>query len=468
MQHAEIQQILGEFFMAPRKTQPAEIQPDLPTEKAYSLLSMQLKKLQDLKGRNYQEVDAAETEWVQFTEKLIIRSFGNASTNYRNFRHAGSAGEYVMVPYGTGIPHGQNQRNFESRLQAYETALKSCLSELEIDLPSAGDSGVDSRENRPFPVLVRPTMAASAKVESSPDGPAPGSDESRRVWVVYGRDKKHTEGMFGFLRAIGLHPIEFSKARALTGKPMPYIQEILHAAFAHAQAVVVLLTPDDVGKLRSEWLQPDDQEWERSPTPQARQNVIFEAGMALASHPERTILVQTGNIRPFTDVAGLHTVRMDNSAAKRKDLAFRLKDAGCFVDLDGEDWLHIGDFTPNPEPTEENTLPPKLSASAEMVDENYELVRERWRQIKDVALKEAVRFLFREDLTTRQALHLLHQLGLGMNFGGVFEGVADTTNLVQRVLPNRQPDEDVHGYTGPWTINPKFRSALELVIRQET
>ena len=58
------------------------------------------------------------------------------------------------------------------------------------------------------------------------------------------------KGIFDFLYSIGLKPLEFSKARELTGKPMPYVKEILDAAFAHAQAVVVLLTPDDEARLR--------------------------------------------------------------------------------------------------------------------------------------------------------------------------------------------------------------------------
>lgn len=311
-------------------------------------------------------------------------------------------------------------------------------------------------------------MAANAHETSLADAPAPGSPESRSVWVVHGRNHRLREGIFAFLRAIGLKPIEFSKARKLTGKPMPYIGEILRAAFAHAQSVVVLLSPDDEGKLRPEWVLQDDAEWERNLTPQARQNVIFEAGMAVASHAERTILVQFGNLRPFSDVSGLHIVRMDNSAAKRKDLAQRLEDAGCPIDLAGEEWLTVGDLTPTPEPTEKDPALSEVNSGMPVPDETYLLVSERWEQIKDPALKEAVRFLLREDLTTQQALHLLRQKGLGMSFGGVYEGVATTTNLVQRVLPGRQPDENAQGYTGPWTINPKFKSALQRIVRAET
>jgi len=125
-----------------RRSQPAEVPPDLTPERAYSALSTQLKKMQDLKGRNYEEAHGAEEEWFQLTAKLIMRSFGGSSPNYSNFRSARSAGEHFMVPYGAGIAHAQNQKNFEARLRAYEAALKSCLSELELDLPETGVKGV--------------------------------------------------------------------------------------------------------------------------------------------------------------------------------------------------------------------------------------------------------------------------------------------------------------------------------------
>ena len=114
----------------------------MPPEKAFSVLKTQLAKLQELKGRNYQEAEAAEDEWYNLTAKLVLRSFGSGSPNYINFRNGRSAGEHYMIPYDAGVPHALNQRNFEARQQAYESALRSCLGELEVDLPDAGIKGV--------------------------------------------------------------------------------------------------------------------------------------------------------------------------------------------------------------------------------------------------------------------------------------------------------------------------------------
>jgi predicted nucleotide-binding protein len=168
---------------------------------------------------------------------------------------------------------------------------------------------------------------------------------AKKVFVVHGRNLGARDAMFAFLRAIGLEPIEWSTAISATGSASPYIGQALDAAFEMAQAVVVLLTPDDIAYLRPEYANGDDDP-ERLPTPQARPNVLFEAGMAIGRHPERTVLVELGSLRPFSDVAGRHAVRLDNSPPKRNDLANRLKDAGCDVTTSGADWLSVGDFTP--------------------------------------------------------------------------------------------------------------------------
>jgi predicted nucleotide-binding protein len=108
-------------------------------------------------------------------------------------------------------------------------------------------------------------------------------DVTRKVFVVHGRNLAARTAMFTFLRAIGLAPIEWSEAIKLTGEASPYIGHILEAAFNAAQAIVVLLTPDDTAYLRSAY-------------------------------------------------------------AGGSELAERLRAAGCSVDLEGTDWLSAGDF----------------------------------------------------------------------------------------------------------------------------
>jgi predicted nucleotide-binding protein len=169
--------------------------------------------------------------------------------------------------------------------------------------------------------------------------------DSRRVFVVYGRNELARRAMFSFLRSIGLDPIEWTQAITASGGGTPYIGEIISRALETAQSVVVLLTGDDLAYLVKPFRKPDDPPLERELTPQARPNVLFEAGLALGLFPERTILVQLGPLRPLSDLAGRHLVVMDNSVGRRSELAQRLRNAQCAVDIESKlDWQYEGDF----------------------------------------------------------------------------------------------------------------------------
>lgn len=174
------------------------------------------------------------------------------------------------------------------------------------------------------------------------DRPMPNQ---RQVFVVHGRDERLRRDFFAFLRALELQPIEWSELLRLTGKASPYIGEVLDRAFENAQAVVVLLTPDDEVRLVEELWLPNEENTEKEVHFQARPNVLFEAGMAFGRNPDRTLLVQAGRIKAFSDVAGRHVIRLTNSAESRQDVAERLRTAGCAVSTSGRDWLQQGDFS---------------------------------------------------------------------------------------------------------------------------
>jgi len=171
------------------------------------------------------------------------------------------------------------------------------------------------------------------------------SPDKKRVFVVHGRNLAVRDGVFAFLRALGIQPIEWEQAVAMTGEGSPYIGKVLDTAFTVARAIVVLLTPDEIPYLRSEYA-AGEQDPETTPSAQVRPNVLFEAGMAMGRNPERTVLVEMGNVRPFSDVVGRHFIHLDNSPSKRKTLAQRLETAGCEIDMKGDDWLKAGDLTP--------------------------------------------------------------------------------------------------------------------------
>jgi predicted nucleotide-binding protein len=185
--------------------------------------------------------------------------------------------------------------------------------------------------------------------------------DSRKIFVIHGRNETARKGLFAFLRSIGLEPIEWSHAISMTGRGSPYIGEVLNVAFGAAQAVVVLQTPDDVAHLHESLTNPDDPETD--PQMQPRPNVLFEAGMALARSEDRTIIVELGKLKTFSDIHGRHVVRLDNSISRRQELANRLKTAGCEININGTDWHQEGDLTPPAPPGEGLPLGRKLPST---------------------------------------------------------------------------------------------------------
>lgn len=200
------------------------------------------------------------------------------------------------------------------------------------------------------PVTPPTTLAAPTTAQKSRAGSARKTTKKSNhatpnsVFVVHGRDNDAKNAMFTFLRAVGIKPIEWTTAVGMSNKAAPYIGEILNAAFSRARAILVLMTPDDLTQLRPDLLLPNDKPYERVLTGQSRPNVLFEAGMAFATHPDRTVIVQIGYGREFSDVAGRHVVHMSNEYPKRQELATKLANAGCDVDTTGTDWVKAGDF----------------------------------------------------------------------------------------------------------------------------
>ena len=192
------------------------------------------------------------------------------------------------------------------------------------------------------PVVVPAQARVARRAVSNPR--APRRRRGNSVFVVHGRDEELRRSMFRFLRAVGLSPIEWQKAIAKTGKATPYVGEILDTAFREAAAVVVLLDPEDEAKLMDRFVRRGDPPYETDLTGQARQNVLFEAGMAFGKNPDSTILVNVGDIRPFSDIGGRHVLHLSNSVESRSEFITKLANAGANVDTSGTDWMNEGNF----------------------------------------------------------------------------------------------------------------------------
>ena len=164
--------------------------------------------------------------------------------------------------------------------------------------------------------------------------------------MVHGRDDALRKAMFDFLRALDLAPQEWQQALAAAKGNNPSVGNVIDEVMDQVQAVIVMLSPDDWVTLKEQFWKPDDGAAERKPQGQARPNVLFEAGMAIARHVEKTVMVRIGRIKSFSDVFGRHIPVLSDDFDSRNDFANRLVKAGCVVNRTGTDWAKAGVFAP--------------------------------------------------------------------------------------------------------------------------
>lgn len=188
-----------------------------------------------------------------------------------------------------------------------------------------------------------PATKPQAKVQVKTRTIRTAKDNS--LFIVHGRDTQLNEDMFAFLRAIGLNPMEWTQAVKAAKGANPNVTNIVKGALQKVQGVIVLFSPDEEARLKAKFRSSKDS---KSLQGQARPNVIFEAGIALGAHNEKTLLVEVGDVRKISDIAGMHILHLNNSATSRKELAQRLKDKLKFkVDTSGDSWLTVGNFDRN-------------------------------------------------------------------------------------------------------------------------
>jgi predicted nucleotide-binding protein len=173
--------------------------------------------------------------------------------------------------------------------------------------------------------------------------PSPSSpDISRTVFIVHGRDGILAAGFRDLLRAVSLQPLEWEPLVRATQSTSPFVGQVVATAPRLAQATLVLLSPHDIVELHPDLVLGSDRPAERARSMQARPNVFYELGLAMMACPERTIVVEVGDMRPAGDLAGLNVIRFDGTGPAISKVLARLAQAGCPVDLSGTDWMDQG------------------------------------------------------------------------------------------------------------------------------
>ena len=142
---------------------------------------------------------------------------------------------------------------------------------------------------------------------------------TEEVFVVHGRDEGAREKVARFLERLDLKPVVLheqpNKGRTIIEK----FEDYARVGFA-----VILLTPDDIGKLK------DD---EGDFKPRARQNVILELGYFIGQLGRERVcaLVKKGVEWP-SDYDGVLYIPLDDSGGWEMRLIQELKSAGYDID----------------------------------------------------------------------------------------------------------------------------------------
>ncbi len=144
------------------------------------------------------------------------------------------------------------------------------------------------------------------------------------VFIVHGRDEGARETVARLVEKLGLEAVILhEQANAGLTLIEKFEKHAGTAGFA-----VVILTPDDEGRLATEG--EDDTGWR----PRARQNVIFEAGFFFgALDRRRVVLLYTPGVEKPTDVDGIAWIRLDKEGIWQLKIGKELRNAGFEVDL---------------------------------------------------------------------------------------------------------------------------------------
>ncbi len=141
-----------------------------------------------------------------------------------------------------------------------------------------------------------------------------------RAFVVHGRDDKAKLEVRGFLAQLNIEPV------ILDERPSES-QTVIEKFEGHADVdfAVVLLTPDDRGKLAGS---------SDEPQPRARQNVIFEFGFFVGKLGRpRVCVLHKGKVDIMSDYHGVIYIPLDDAGGWKLELATEIKNAGINVDM---------------------------------------------------------------------------------------------------------------------------------------
>lgn len=165
-------------------------------------------------------------------------------------------------------------------------------------------------------------FALDGEAGAAPEATKP-KDGRTKIFVVHGHDTPALEQLELVLRRLGLDPYILQNN---DGESKTLIEALEQQIYKEAAFGIILMTPDDYGYPKAQG--------EADRQPRARQNVILELGMVLASlGRERMVLLKKGALEMPTDVSGVIYLEFNEHVKEvAVKLATRMKGAGIGID----------------------------------------------------------------------------------------------------------------------------------------
>ena len=243
---------------------------------------------------DWSEANARREVWRSYVAELLSRLFTTDAIveefRYKSYRLLGAA--------SSGSDRSREYDLYQKRLETDLTNLRAIHKRLDL-IPEAD-------------------------TKKSGRGPQVGS---KLVFIVHGHDKQALTEAARFVERLGLTAVILHE-QASAGRTL--IEKF--EAHSDAEFAIVLLTPDDVGGVKSA-LDAKPEEVVKNLRFRARQNVILELGyfMGRLGRGHVCALVK-GKIEKPSDFDGVVYVAMDDQGAWSTSVARELKAAGVEFD----------------------------------------------------------------------------------------------------------------------------------------
>ena len=248
-----------------------------------------LDKVSELKGlpRSSPEFQ----KWRRNARVVIANTFGSESSHVVDFDKI----RYSLGIFTSGTPASEFQAAYERGLESARAILESMIEE------------------------INEYWEDESEASRSSDGHKSEQINTKEVFIVHGRDEGAREKVARFLERLGIEPVVLHEQPNEGRTIIEKFEDYAHVGFA-----VVLLTPDDIGKLR------DDQ---GDFKPRARQNVILELGYFMAAlGRERVCALVKEEVERPSDYDGVLYIPLDDSGGWEMRLIQELKSAGYDID----------------------------------------------------------------------------------------------------------------------------------------